>query len=371
MRQSLALNGVGKRYGAVTALHPTDLTIQAGEFLTLLGPSGSGKTTLLMMIAGFVQPSGGHMLLDGHDITLTPPERRNFGVVFQGYALFPHLSVWENVYFPLRARNIARRSAADAVAEALELMELGPYARRMPKALSGGQQQRVALARALVFKPELLLLDEPLSALDKALRKTLQTELKTLHRRVGTTFVYVTHDQEEALSMSDRIAILRDGRIQQIDAPEALYWGPRTPFVAGFLGRSNFLKGELVARASGRATVRTALGPLAAMAPPDGEADSAIGRQVGICVAIRPERLSVSAREPEHENRSRARVVDLTFLGTHLELEVEVAGQRLGAVVPAAQAGEAGLAGLRPGAEVWVGWPAEAALLLPDEGGPA
>ncbi|WP_119166731.1 ABC transporter ATP-binding protein [Algihabitans albus] len=367
MRQSLALNGLGKRYGEATALHPTDLTIESGEFLTLLGPSGSGKTTLLMMIAGFVPPSCGHMLLDGRDITLTAPEHRNFGVVFQGYALFPHLTVWDNVYFPLRARNIGRKVAAAEVSDALDLMELGPYARRMPKELSGGQQQRVALARALVFKPELLLLDEPLSALDKALRKTLQTELKALHRRVGTTFVYVTHDQEEALSMSDRIAILRDGSIQQIDAPDALYWQPRTPFVAGFLGRSNFLKGDIVDRTGGRATLRTLLGPIVA----DAAGASAVtvpAASGSVCLAIRPERLSVSKAEPAHENRVRGRVADLTFLGTHLEIEVEVPGLTLGAVVPAASSGPDSLGNLQRGSEIWLGWPPSAVLLLPDDG---
>jgi putative spermidine/putrescine transport system ATP-binding protein len=186
MQHALTLIGIGKTYGQVAALHPTDLEVKAGEFLTLLGPSGSGKTTLLMTIAGFVEPSSGRMELDGRDITRMGPEHRNFGVVFQGYALFPHMSVWDNVWFPLRARDISRRDAQAAVEEMLEMMELAPYARRLPKELSGGQQQRVALARALVFKPELLLLDEPLSALDKALRKTLQTELKALHRKVGT-----------------------------------------------------------------------------------------------------------------------------------------------------------------------------------------
>jgi ABC-type nitrate/sulfonate/bicarbonate transport system ATPase subunit len=194
VKDSLVLDKVEKRYGDFVALEPTDLTIKAGEFITLLGPSGSGKTTILMSIAGFVAPSSGRMLLDGRDVTGLPPERRNFGVVFQGYALFPHLTVYDNVAFPLRARGITGDAARPKIMAALEMAKLGAFAHRYPRQLSGGQQQRVALARSLVFSPELLLLDEPLSALDKALRKEFQTEFRSIHREVGSTFIYVTHD---------------------------------------------------------------------------------------------------------------------------------------------------------------------------------
>ena len=360
MKQSLTFQGVTKTYGATVALQPTDLEIKAGEFLTLLGPSGSGKTTLLMALAGFVQPTGGRILLDGQDITDIPPESRNFGVVFQGYALFPHLSVWDNVYFPLRARNFSRAKAREAVDDALALMELGPYARRMPRELSGGQQQRVALARALVFKPELLLLDEPLSALDKSLRKALQTELKELHRKVGTTFVYVTHDQEEALSMSDRIAILRAGAIQQIATADALYWRPETAFVAGFLGRSNFLPLTGARIEGGVVTGQTALGAVRARLPQD---DMALPESA--CLAIRPERITVSRDEPGTENRVRARIVNLTFFGTHVELDADAGGTVLNVLVPAVQA--AGDMGMNEGAEIWLGWDSDVALVLPQE----
>ena len=232
-----------KRYGATAALDDVSISVGRGRFVTLLGPSGSGKTTLLMVIAGFVAPDAGRLLLDGRPIEHLPPEKREFGMVFQGYALFPHLSVAENVAFPLRVRRTPRAEIARRVTDALDLVQLGPLADRMPKQLSGGQQQRVALARALVFRPSLLLLDEPLSALDKNLRVSMQEELKALHDRLGLTFVYVTHDQQEALSLSDEVAILHRGRLVQLGPPTALYERPASRFVAGFLGRSNFFTG--------------------------------------------------------------------------------------------------------------------------------
>jgi len=240
---ALALRGLTKRYGSFTAVDSVSLRVERGQFLTLLGPSGSGKTTILMAIAGFVAPSAGAVLLDGADITALPPERRDFGMVFQGYALFPHMTVAENVAFPLRVRGLSRADRDARVRATLDLVQLAAFAERRPSQLSGGQQQRVALARALVFDPALLLLDEPLSALDKKLRAELQDELKALHRRVGRTFVNVTHDQEEALSLSDQVAILNHGRLVQMGAPEELYERPRTRFVADFLGKSNFLRG--------------------------------------------------------------------------------------------------------------------------------
>jgi len=225
---ALALDGLTKRYGSFTAVDNVSLRVESGEFLTLLGPSGSGKTTILMAVAGFVAPSAGTVLLDGRDITPLPPEKRDFGMVFQGYALFPHMNVAENVGFPLRVRGLSRADRDAKVRAALDLVQLGQFTDRLPKQLSGGQQQRVALARALVFDPNLLLLDEPLSALDKKLRAELQEELKALHQRVGRTFLNVTHDQEEALSLSDRIAILNHGKLIQAGAPAALYELPAT-----------------------------------------------------------------------------------------------------------------------------------------------
>ena len=213
VKDSLVLDKVEKRYGDFVALEPTDLTIKAGEFITLLGPSGSGKTTILMSIAGFVAPSSGRMLLDGRDVTGLPPERRNFGVVFQGYALFPHLTVYDNVAFPLRARGITGEAARPKIMAALEMAKLQTFAHRYPRELSGGQQQRVALARALVYNPPVLLMDEPLSALDKKLREEIQFEIRRIHQETGVTILYVTHDQEEALRLSDRIAVFSQGEI--------------------------------------------------------------------------------------------------------------------------------------------------------------
>lgn len=238
---TLDLVNLTKNFGAFRAVDTVSLTIEKGEFLTLLGPSGSGKTTLLMMIAGFHDITEGDILLDGVSIARLPAEKRNFGMVFQGYALFPHMTVRENVGYALDIRKQPKDEIARRVDEMLDLVRLQDFGHRKPGQLSGGQQQRVALARALAFAPPVLLLDEPLGALDKKLRVEVQEQLKDIHRRVGTTFIYVTHDQEEALSMSDRIVIMRDGRIEQVGDPVGLYERPRTEFAASFLGKSNFL----------------------------------------------------------------------------------------------------------------------------------
>ncbi|PWR25227.1 ABC transporter ATP-binding protein [Zavarzinia aquatilis] len=247
----LDIVGIDKHYGAFHALRDVSLSIGRGEFVTLLGPSGSGKTTLLRILAGFETVTGGQVLLDGRDITSLIPERRDFGLVFQGYALFPHMTVFDNVAYPLRVRRVPRAEIARRVGELLDLVQLSGLAGRRPAALSGGQQQRVALARALVFRPEVLLLDEPMSALDKKLRGDLQQELRDIHRVLGTTFVNVTHDQEEAMHMSDRIAIMNRGVIEQFGTPAALYRRPASRFVADFLGKSNILEGVLEAGAGG------------------------------------------------------------------------------------------------------------------------
>ena len=241
----LVIDDLAKIYEKVTALTGINLTVEAGEFVTLLGPSGSGKTTLLMSLAGFTTPSKGTISLDGKDITHVDPEDRDFGFVFQGYALFPHLSVANNIAFSLRVRKWEKARIAARVAEMLSLVGLDNLAERKPRELSGGQQQRVAIARALAFGPRILLLDEPLSALDRMLRESMQKELKRLHRETGVTFVYVTHDQEEAIAMSDRIAVFNQGKIVESGAPRDLYKKPSTRFVAGFLGENNFVSGQL------------------------------------------------------------------------------------------------------------------------------
>jgi spermidine/putrescine ABC transporter ATP-binding subunit len=238
---SVTLTNIEKRFDIIGAVRGVSLDIAGGEFLTLLGPSGSGKTTTLMMIAGFETPTTGDIAIDGHSVVTLPPHKRNIGMVFQNYALFPHLTVAENIGFPLRQRGVERSTRARRVAETLELVRLPGYEHRYPRQLSGGQQQRVALARAIVFHPRLLLMDEPLGALDKQLRESLQLEMRRLHADLGITFIYVTHDQEEALTMSDRIAVMSEGRIVQLGTPEDLYDRPCDRFVASFIGESNFL----------------------------------------------------------------------------------------------------------------------------------
>jgi spermidine/putrescine transport system ATP-binding protein len=242
------LDRVSKRFGDVVAVDDLTLEIQRGDFFSLLGPSGCGKTTTLRMIGGFEDPTQGSIYLRGLDVTGQPPYRRNVNTVFQSYALFPHLDVYENVAFGLRRRSVGKRDVGQAVGEYLQLVDLAGFERRRPSQLSGGQQQRVALARALINWPDVLLLDEPLGALDLKLRKQMQLELKRIQHEVGITFLYVTHDQEEAMTMSDRLAVMRHGRIEQIGAPEDVYERPTTEFVAAFLGASNLLDGEVVER---------------------------------------------------------------------------------------------------------------------------
>jgi putative spermidine/putrescine transport system ATP-binding protein len=328
LQHSLTVRRLAKHYGPTRAVDDVTLTIGRGDFVTLLGPSGSGKTTILMAIAGFVQPTAGEVLLDETPITPLPPEKRNFGMVFQGYALFPHMTVAENVNFPLRVRNVARAEAERRVAEALDLVQLGPLKDRRPNQLSGGQQQRVALARALVFQPALLLLDEPLSALDKKLRAELQVELKALHRRVGLTFIYVTHDQEEALSMSDSIAILRDGKLVQQGPPGALYERPATRFVADFLGKSNFLAGRIIERRSDG----FAYAVNGARFMQDGPALP--GDEV--LIALRPEKIGIAAEGEAAPNTVEGTITAWSYFGTSFALVVETgAAGTLQVTVPA------------------------------------
>jgi putative spermidine/putrescine transport system ATP-binding protein len=350
---ALELRGLSKRYGSFTAVDAVSLRVDRGQFLTLLGPSGSGKTTILMAIAGFVAPSEGAVLLDGGDITALPPERRDFGMVFQGYALFPHMTVAENVAFPLRVRGLSRADRDARVRATLDLVQLAAFAERRPSQLSGGQQQRVALARALVFDPALLLLDEPLSALDKKLRAELQDELKALHRRVGRTFVNVTHDQEEALSLSDQVAILNHGRLVQMGAPEALYERPRTRFVADFLGKSNFLHGTVrEVRADGMALQAGATRLVQA-----GAAHPAPGTPA--LLSLRPEKIGLLAEAETAENEVAGTIAAWAYLGAGYSLAVRTAD--LGEIRVALPAWRAPIAP-REGLAVRLGWSADAAV---------
>jgi putative spermidine/putrescine transport system ATP-binding protein len=348
----LDIEGVTKLYGGQAAVRDVSVAIADGEFVTLLGPSGSGKTTLLMVVAGFVEPSAGRVLVDGRDVTGLPPERRDFGMVFQGYALFPHLTVAGNVGFPLAVRGTPAAEAAAKVTAALEQVRLGALARRRPSQLSGGQQQRVALARALVFAPRLLLLDEPLSALDKNLREEMQAELKDLHRRTGVTFIHVTHDQDEALAMSDRIVLLNAGAIEQVGPPRELYRRPRSRFVAGFLGDNNLVPAGVRGRDGGRLR----LAALGADIVAEGDAPAA-----AVTIALRPEHIAVSRERGPQDNAVPARVVDTVYRGSREVVLLEAGGQQL-----SAHAAAGAQAGWRPGEPVWLGWSAADMHLLTD-----
>ncbi len=355
---SLSVRGATKLYDGVAALDNVSLEIRRGSFLTLLGPSGSGKTTLLMTIAGFTRPDSGRLLVDDRDVTDLEPEKRNFGMVFQGYALFPHLTVARNVAFPLRIRGRSRSEIRERVQWALDLVQLGHLAGRYPRQLSGGQQQRVALARALVFEPEVLLLDEPLSALDKTLRADLQWELKDLHRRLGMTFIYVTHDQEEALSMSDEIVIIRNGRVVQKGAPLELYELPQTRFVAGFLGKSNFLSGTVRRDPAGRAMLTAGSVSIHLPDGPSHEGDK-------VLLAVRPEKIAVAARPPaDGRNAVRGALVDWNYYGstTHCRLDTAFG-------LFHAQFGTWGSQiDLARGRDMWLVWPKEAGVVVVDDG---
>ncbi|WP_159716813.1 ABC transporter ATP-binding protein [Geminicoccus flavidas] len=351
--------GVQKSYdGRHLVIHDLDLGVRHGEFLTLLGASGSGKTTTLMMLAGFETPTRGHILMKGVPIEHLPPHRRGIGVVFQNYALFPHMSVAQNLAYPLKMRGDDRATIAARVEKFVHMVRLEGMEHRRPSELSGGQQQRVALARALVFEPDLVLMDEPLGALDKALREHMQDEIRQIHRELGVTVVYVTHDQSEALAMSDRIAIFQDGRIAQIAAPEELYERPASTFVAGFIGENNLLAGRADGSAAdGRCRITLASGAEAMAALPHNRALPT----AQVTLAVRPERLAIGRPAELLANRLRGRITDVTYLGDHLRAQVDIGGgQRMIVRKPVDQFPE------RPaiGAEILVGWREEDGLVF-------
>ena len=314
----VTFRGVQKTYdGTSLVVRDLNLDIQRGEFLSLLGPSGSGKTTTLMMLAGFESPTAGEICLNGQPITRTPPHKRNFGMVFQNYALFPHMTVAENIAYPLQVRKLPRAELEAVVKRALEMVQMDTMGMRYPAQMSGGQQQRVALARALVFDPQLVLMDEPLGALDKQLREHMQIELKALHRRLGVTFVYVTHDQAEALTMSDRVAVFNDGRIQQIDRVDRLYETPVNRFVANFVGDNAVLQ----------AKVHATNGDTCDVVLPSGERLQGINVNragVGDAVqcSVRPERIELA--EAARPNTVSGTVMDIIYFGDHLRLRCKL-----------------------------------------------
>ncbi len=340
--------GVSKRYDEHNlVVKELSLSVRRGEFLTLLGPSGSGKTTCLMMLAGFESLTEGEIRVNGTSIGATPPDKRGIGVVFQDYALFPHMTVGKNLAFPLEVRGMEPEQRQRRIARALVLVRLEGFEDRRPAQLSGGQRQRVAIARALVFEPELVLMDEPLGALDRRLREELQYEIRRIHSELGVTIVYVTHDQQEAMVMSDRVAVFREGRIEQIATPEVLYEEPRRSFVARFIGENNLLKGRILSVERGVCRVEVEGGEVRAahlgdLRPGD-----------DTLVAVRPERVKLAAERDSFANEFVAEVQDLTFLGDHLRVRFALCGNpEFIAKIP----NIIGHGGILPQDEVRVGW---------------
>ncbi len=316
--QMVRLEGVAKSYGAVRALEPTSLDIAKGEFLTLLGPSGSGKTTILNLISGSVRASSGSIWIGGRDVTALPPNRRQLGMVFQNYALMPHMTVFENIAFPLRVRKLREAEIKKKVSEVLDVVRLPDHGARKPKELSGGQQQRIAIARCLVYDPDLILMDEPLGALDKKLRDQLQYEIKRIHESLGVTMLYVTHDQSEALVLSDRICLMNQGRIEQVGTPEELYFKPRSVFAADFLGESNILDATVVE--TGDSTRLSTRGGMQIV----GLAGCSVAAGETAKIMIRPESFALSGGNGQDANSVQGVLEDVILTGGVVEMRVRL-----------------------------------------------
>jgi putative spermidine/putrescine transport system ATP-binding protein len=349
----LSIGHLRKTYGDLTVVNDVNIDIADGEFLVLLGPSGCGKTTTLRMVAGFIAPSDGSISIGERDVTNLPPWKRNCGLVFQSYALFPHMTVAENVAFGLEMRKISPADRAPRVAEALRLVQLAGFDERYPRQLSGGQQQRVALARALAMEPDVLLLDEPLSNLDAKLRQEVRVEIRDLQRKLGLTTIMVTHDQEEALTMADRLVVMEKGRVRQIGTQRELYEKPADRFVAGFIGRSAFLDGETSSPGRFRTTGGLDIACAAATAP---------GKST---LALRPERIAVGAEASGLANHFEAKVEHASYLGALLEIHVRLsAHDQMLLQIPNRQ----GVSEPRPGDTITIGWAEDAGLVYPSEG---
>ncbi|MCB5410719.1 ABC transporter ATP-binding protein [Pseudogemmobacter faecipullorum] len=355
---ALSLVNIAKHYGAVKALDDVSFELKKGEFLTMLGPSGSGKTTSLRVIAGFVAPTSGQLMIDGRDMTGVSPQKRNIGMMFQDYALFPHMSVADNVAYPLETRGVARAERRRRAMEMLEIVGLAHCAGRFPKQMSGGQQQRVALARALVFNPDIVLLDEPMAALDKKLRTQMQIEIMHITKQVGATVVSVTHDQEEALVMSDRIAIFKDGRLAQIGTPQDLYTHPKSEFVADFIGEANILRGQL--RHDGALAVIEGPGWRASLPKSDPRVAAS---SASPSLVLRPERIHVNRADAvaDAANGAEGVIVDKIYLGTEYRLIVRLADN---AVIQLRSRDIATLAALNAADRVRLSWQPEDLVII-------
>jgi spermidine/putrescine transport system ATP-binding protein len=350
------LENVRKQYGSFIAVHQADFSIGRGEFFAMLGPSGCGKTTTLKMIAGFEQPTAGHVFLEGEDVSHTPPHKRNVNTVFQQYALFPHMSVFDNVAFGPRSKKLPEAEVKTRVAEMLDVVRLGEFVQRRPAQLSGGQQQRVALARALVNYPSALLLDEPLAALDLKLREAMQIELKRIQREVGITFVFVTHDQGEALTMSDRIAVMSEGRVEQVGAPVDIYARPETLFVAGFIGSANLLPGTIVSSDGAGTRVLLLDGTQVVVAAGNSASSAALSQGNQVTVMLRPEQVVLG-----DEGDMKVFVTDTVFQGSSVRVVGRTSNNtEVSAIVPAGTSVKAPSVG----ETVLMNWHASAPYLL-------
>ena len=360
MTANVEVQTVTRRFGTVTALDHVDLAIDAGRYAVLLGPSGCGKTTLLSILGGFVSPSEGRVLIGGRDVTDLPPAKRPSTTMFQDYALFPHMSLGDNVAFGLRMRGVGRKDRRHKAEEMLALVGLDGSAARRPHELSGGQRQRVALARALAVDPDLLLLDEPLGALDLKLRRQMQDELKAIQKRVGTTFVHVTHDQEEAMAIADDIIVMNAGRIQDINSPEAIYLRPRNRFTASFMGEANFLEAKVTETNCEQIVLTTDLGALTLPATAAAEKDLAVGEAVDLC--FRPEHVATVGGAEKPVDLGSARILDVAFFGTHHRCHVEPVGGAGRFSVHVPQSSD-----MRPGDEIRLAIDADAVIVLTKE----
>ncbi len=357
----LRIRNLRKTYGPVVALAGVDLNMREGELLTLLGPSGSGKTTMLLLIAGLIQPDHGELWIGERLATYMPANKRDLGMVFQNYALFPHLSVYENIAFPLRMRKVPDTDIAKEVQRVLDLIQLPDVGERLPRQLSGGQQQRIALARCIVYEPSIILMDEPLGALDKKLRDQMQLEIKHLHKQLGITVLYVTHDQEEALVISDRICLMNDGKIQQLGTPDELYFRPTNVFAANFLGESNLLDATVVSATNNLAHLRGPAG-VEVRAAWDGE----LREGERLKFMVRPENVRLLGEGEEAPNMIKAPLQEVILLGQVTKYYARLADDT---PVSATQLTEMGAVAAEPGSEIRLGWSEESTVLLPERAG--